>query len=257
MSAPNGDWLCSRLPWDSNFWGFEVARLNRSKITPDDARSSIQWCETNKVRCLYFAADGTNAETLSTAAREGFAYVDTRIDLQISASALQTRKASSKLCFRKARTDDLPVLCSIARRAHTDTRFFKDPNFPHAQAAELYMKWLERDLAEHAVLIACESDSPSPALGYITCLTADQDFGRIGLVGVAEAARNQGVGGALVEAGLQHFRDEGRPIIRVATQATNIPAMRLYESAGFKTQDVRIWFHRWFEPPKSSTPGNS
>jgi dTDP-4-amino-4,6-dideoxy-D-galactose acyltransferase len=257
MSASNGDWLCSRLPWDSNFWGFEIARLNRSRLSPDDARSSIQWCESNNVRCLYFAADGTNADTLSVAAREGFAYVDTRVDLQVSVSARETGESGANLCFRTARADDLPVLCSIARRAHIDTRFFKDSNFPKDQAAELYAKWLERDLAEHAVLIACAPNSPSPALGYISCQSADQDFGRIGLVGVAEAARNRGVGRALLAVGLQHFRDAGKPIVHVATQATNVPAMRLYESAGFKTQDVRIWFHRWFEPAKSSTPGSS
>jgi len=256
MSDSNGDRLCSRLAWDSSFWGFEIARLHRSRLSSDDALSSIQWCESNNVRCLYFAADGTDADTLSVAARERFAYVDTRVDLQISVSARETGQAGPHLCFRKARADDLPVLCGIARRAHIDTRFFKDSNFPNDQAAELYAKWLERDLAEHTLLIACESNSPSVALGYISCQSADQDFGRIGLVGVAEAARNRGVGAALVEAGLQHFKDVGRPIVRVATQATNVPAMRLYESAGFKTQDVSIWFHRWSETAGSSKPGN-
>jgi dTDP-4-amino-4,6-dideoxy-D-galactose acyltransferase len=256
MSAPHADQLCSRLAWDSSFWGFEIARLNRTRLSPNDAQSAIQWCERHKVRCLYFSADGTDADTLNVAASEGFAYIDTRVDLQISASARQNTKIDVDLGFREARADDLHTLCSIARRAHTDTRFFKDSRFPKEHAAELYVKWLERDVAEHTVLIACKPNSPSPALGYITCQSSDKDFGRIGLIGVVETARNCGVGGALVEAGLQHFRNAGKPIVRVATQATNVTAMRLYESAGFKTREVSIWFHRWFESAESSKPGN-
>jgi len=257
MRAPHADQLCSRLAWDSGFWGFETARLNRIRLCQVDAQSAIQWCERYKVHCLYFSADGTDADTLSVAASEGFAYVDTRVDLQNSASARENTEVGVDLGFREARSDDLPVLCSIARRAHTDTRFFKDPKFPKDRAAELYAKWLERDLTEQTVLIAYKPNSPSPVLGYITCQSSDKEFGRIGLIGVAEAARNRGVGGALVEAGLQHFRNAGKPIVRVATQATNVTAMRLYESAGFKTREVSIWFHRWFKPAEFSKPGNS
>ena len=32
----------------------------------------------------------------------------------------------------------------------------------------------------------------------------------------------------------------------VVTQATNTSALRLYEKAGFRISDTKIWFHKWF-----------
>lgn len=252
MSAPAGHQLCTRLDWDSTFWGFEIARLNPIRLSNEDGHRAILWCENNAIRCLYFSADGSDCDTLSVAAREGFGYVDTRIDLETSAFTRRKDSIGAGLFFREATAGDLPTLCDIARRAHTDTRFFKDSRFSKDQAAEVYAKWIERDFAGHTVLIACESGSLSPALGYITCQSEDKDRGRIGLVGVAETARNRGIGSGLVEAGVRHFGNAGKSTVRVATQGTNVAAMRLYESAGFKTEKVSIWFHRWFEPAASS-----
>lgn len=238
--------LCSLLSWDTSFWGIKIARINRNKLTQEDGRQAINWCASNNVGCLYFSADGTCRETLSVAASNGFAYVDTRIDLQISTAAETTRPPKSSHRIREAGTADLPVLRSIARRAHTDTRFFKDANFSEDRAAELYEQWIERDYAEHTVLVAVYPNAAVQAVGYITCQPEDGELGRIGLVGVSETARNRGVGSALVAAALEHFRKAGKSDIRVATQGTNIAALRLYESAGFRTHKVGVWFHRWF-----------
>ena len=38
----------------------------------------------------------------------------------------------------------------------------------------------------------------------------------------------------------------GAKKIRVVTQGTNVAALKLYEKAGFRVCDVKIWFHRWF-----------
>jgi hypothetical protein len=32
----------------------------------------------------------------------------------------------------------------------------------------------------------------------------------------------------------------------VATQGRNVDSQRLYQRAGFVTDRVRFWFHRWF-----------
>lgn len=132
--------LCSLLSWDTKFWGLKIARINRSKLTQEDGRQAINWCASNNVGCLYFSADGTCRETLSVAASNGSTYVDTRIDLQISTAAQLTRPPKASHCIREAGTADLPVLRSIARRARTDTRFFKDANITKDRAAELYKK---------------------------------------------------------------------------------------------------------------------
>ncbi len=41
------------------------------------------------------------------------------------------------------------------------------------------------------------------------------------------------------------FRERSIERVTVPTQAANIPALRLYESRGFKISKVEPWFHRW------------
>ena len=47
--------------------------------------------------------------------------------------------------------------------------------------------------------------------------------------------------------------------ITVVTQGRNARAQRLYQRAGFVTESVRLWFHRWFDrrgnPPAYSRGG--
>jgi ribosomal protein S18 acetylase RimI-like enzyme len=40
--------------------------------------------------------------------------------------------------------------------------------------------------------------------------------------------------------------EQGAKKIRVATQGANVAALKLYEKAGFRVCDVKIWFHKWF-----------
>lgn len=236
--------LCTLLKWDSEHWGFPVARINANKFTEDSAREAIGWCEANKVRCLYFAADGSCCETLDQAWRNSFRFVDVRIDLDRKVAGIAVPAGQVIRC-RQARPGDVAVLGELARAAHEDTRFFKDGMFDRTKAAELYAMWIWRDMREHEVFVA-HTDESEQALGYLTASISSSNEGRIGLVAVCPAARGRGIGCHLVQHALERLESCSIKTVRVATQGTNVPALRLYERCGFKVADVKVWFHRWF-----------
>ncbi len=237
--------LCTLLDWDSAHWGFPVARFNESKLNKDSAREVLRWCEDRKVRCLYFAADGTCAETLQCAWSNGFQFVDVRVDMHKAFPAGEA-VAPGSWKVREARPDDLPALKQLARTAHEDTRFFKDANFDRTQAADLYAFWMARDFREHKVFAALSEDDPKSILGYVSASEGGNKEGRIGLVAVSPEARGRGLGQLLVGHAVSWCRSRGADSVKVATQATNVAAMRLYEQGGFRVADVKVWFHRWF-----------
>jgi dTDP-4-amino-4,6-dideoxy-D-galactose acyltransferase len=237
---------CTLLPWDSDFWGFPVARLNGDLLTGEAAERAVRWCENHKVRCLYFSADGSCRETLKQAADHGFRFVDVRVDMEAAAKEAPPEAASDFLC-RKADAEDLAAMEPLARAAHEDTRFFKDANFDAAKAADLYALWIARDLRDHTVFAAVSSRRPNQALGYLSASEAEGGTGRIGLVAVSAEARGRGLGRHLVNHALTWFRSRGHERVRVATQGTNVPALRLYEGCGFRVAEVKVWFHRWFD----------
>ncbi len=236
--------LCTPLAWDSAFWGFPVARLNDSRLTHESLRRALAWAAQQKTRCLYFAADGSDGETLRLATEGGFRFVNVRMDMEKHLSGNIVCESTAP-GIRISRTTDLAVLQDIARYSHEDTRFFKDGSFDRARAAELYAKWIERDAREHVILVFTMPDNAKSVVGYVTCQLEAPGKGRIGLIAVAREAREKGLGCELVKAALGWFGDKSIATVCVATQACNVPALRLYESAGFKARETRVWFHWW------------
>ena len=236
---------CTILPWDSAHWGFTVAKIDGHRLTAETAKSSIAWCEQNHVRCLYFPADGGCEDTLRSASENGFRFVDVRVDMERPSAALGSGDSGDVVC-RSATQNDLAAMEHLARSSHHDTRFFKDANFDRAKASELYALWIARDLSQHSVLAAALSGQTEKVLGYLSVTESDADTSRIGLLAVSPEARGRGLARQLVQTALAWSQSRGMTKVRVATQGTNVPALRLYESCGFKVIDVKIWFHRWF-----------
>lgn len=231
------------LPWDSEFFGFRIGRAQGNRLTPAAREALLQWCGDERIRCLYFLADGEDGTTLEQAHVGGFKFVDLRVDLAVEIS--RVAPALAPAVFRPARPEEIPAIESLARGAHTDTRFFKDAGFPATRAADLYARWIQRDFREHHVFVA--GGPAGAAEGYVTCqLDATRGTGRIGLIAVAEAARGRGVGRALVQGALAWFREAGCGEVFVATQGTNLAAQRLYQAFGFRTAETSVTFHRWF-----------
>lgn len=238
--------VCSLLPWDSSHWGFPIGRVTGHTLTGQTAKEALRWCSENKIRCLYFAADGACPHTLENAWANGFRLVDVRVDLERTPAEVAGSEPPHISC-REATADDLPALVQLARAAHEDTRFFKDTNFDRARAADLYALWVARDLRERRVFVAEPPGEAKRMLGYVSAGEEGDKEGRIGLIAVDPAARGRGVGRLLVRHALASFRARGVQSVRVATQGTNVPALRLYENCGFKAADVKVWFHRWFD----------
>jgi ribosomal protein S18 acetylase RimI-like enzyme len=154
---------------------------------------------------------------------------------------------SESIHIRQTNPDDLPALQDMARKGFRDTRFYYDPCFPVERCDALYETWITRSCSEDFADVVIVADLDSRPVGYITCrLSDDKMRGQIGLVGVAASAQGRGVGRQLVRESLNWFAQRGVEVVDVVTQGRNVPAQRLYQSAGFVTHTVQLWYHKWF-----------
>jgi dTDP-4-amino-4,6-dideoxy-D-galactose acyltransferase len=204
----------------------------------------LDWCNERKIRCLYFAADGTDAETLRQAHLAGFQFVDVRVDLEMDGDLLPAKSGMDSEIRRVVR-EEVEHIQQIARKAHHDTRFFKDLNFDRLKCENLYARWVQRDF-ESGNVLGYFPKNREDAGGYVTLAMESPGCPRIGLIALEEALRGQGLGSQLLDAALRTAVEMHAESIRVATQGTNVPALKLYEKAGFRVRDVKIWFHKWF-----------
>lgn len=234
------------LPWDSDFFGFPVARLAGSSLHESQLPAIESWCRAQRVRCLYFLADGSSPDTLKAAHAGGFQFADMRMVFERPLAGLADRD-SKAACIRSARKEELHLLQAMAGELHKNTRFFKDTHFPRERAAELYAEWLRRSFEDPKCAVLTAANSSGRSCGYVTCEIGDAEgTGRIGLIGVDESWRGQGMGAALVRAALAWLSSAGASRVQVATQADNLVAMRLYTAHGFMPVEAGAWFHRWY-----------
>ncbi len=241
--------LCTLLTWDSDFFGVRVARVNESRLTPASADAVDAWCAAQNVACLYFLADASDSLTHRTAESHGYHLVDMRLTFARGMSA-PLPDAPHTVTIRPHQPDDVPHLRAIARDSYTDSRYYHDPCFSRAQADALYETWISNSCAGYAdAVLVAEHDGL--IVGFISCHLRDTSetdvrVGDIGLVGVAAEARGQQVGSQLVRAALDWFGAHGAIRTQVVTQARNVAAQRLYQRAGFLTDSVAYWYHKWF-----------
>ena len=245
MKNPSNQPLIRYLQWDSDFFGLPVASLDGGHLLAENSKVVFDWCRKEKIRCLYFLADGTDSHTLRCAYNSGFQFIDVRVEMEYDLSNVPQTEIPSleiKPVTKKEQLNDILVL---ARKSHTDARFFKDLNFDRIKCEKLYEEWIDRDFEKGNVLGFFPDDREN-IKGYITFTMESSDVARIGLIAMEDQFRGQGVGSELLNITIAMSKKLKTKKLIVVTQATNTSALRLYEKAGFRISDTKIWFHKWF-----------
>jgi ribosomal protein S18 acetylase RimI-like enzyme len=239
---------CQLLDWDSQFFGCRIARLSGDQLSPDEVPGIDRWCASQSVDCLYFLADCRSPETIAAAEQGGFGFKDLRMTYEWKSSlgAVGLRpQIAERVTVRGHQEKDVEELVAIARRAHTDTRFYFDQRFDRANADLLYETWLRKACAGSAQQVFVGETGGSPA-GYLSCHLEGDGAGSIGIVAVDPSFHGQGIGRAMILQALLWFAEQGATDISVVTQGRNVLAHRFYQSAGFLTRAIECWYHKWY-----------
>jgi dTDP-4-amino-4,6-dideoxy-D-galactose acyltransferase len=234
--------ICERLPWDSEFFGINIARLWGQHLPPERAVEALRWCREQNVQCLYFLADASDALTARSAHEAGFRMVDVRTTYECNLAF--RRPVLAAAAVRPFERDDLPALERIAAASHTDSRFYFDGRFDRQRCGELYATWIRRSCAGWADAVFTAGFAGAP-VGYITCHVHDGGYGSIGLIAVDPESQGGGLGQQLVATALGYLRTRGIRRVEVVTQGRNIRSQQLYQRSGFSPSKVEIWYHLW------------
>ncbi len=245
--SQSGTKVCRLLDWDSEFFGYRIARYLGSRCRLQDVDAILAECKADGIDCVYALVDVADTESISSI-QENRAYMaDARVtfggDLGtgIDVEAL----SGGAHAVRPAMDSDIPALASIAGVSHRDTRFYADRHFPAERCDRLYQVWIEKSCQGQADAVLVAENGAHEAIGYVTCLGKGAAAGKIGLIAVKEEARGAGVGSALLRAALDWFVSNRVASFTVATQLRNVRALRFYGRAGLLISSVELWFHLW------------
>lgn len=244
----NTDCLCRYLPWDSEFFGIRTARLDTAELTEDLVQQALDWCYAHNIDVLHFLASVADADTARLAERNDFQLVDVRVTLERDIKNGAVPELSDTCAVvRPCRSSDVPRLRCLAAGSHRDSRFYSDRHYPRLLCDELYATWIEKScwgVLAHTVLVA---ELEGEAAGYVSCRRHSAGEGEIGLFAVAAQSQRAGLGRSLIEAALGWFQEQDINRVTVVTQGRNTKAQRLYQRCGFVTENIQLWYHRWFK----------
>jgi dTDP-4-amino-4,6-dideoxy-D-galactose acyltransferase len=225
------------LHWDSEFFGFPVARISLARPEAHDLDTAIRACRSEGIRCAYLLCPVDAASTITAAVRRGFRLVDLRVTLSATLPVVTTVSTA-----RDVRPEDVPALRLMARTGFPRSRFFVDGRFDRSRVEDLFQVWLERDLDEGVAVVSDREGRPA---GFATA-RVDRDRAMVGLVGVAPEFRGTGVGRDVTGALLAKLGERVEHV-QVVTQASNYAATALYEGIGFRSVAVEGWLHWWLD----------
>ncbi len=241
---------CELLPWDTDFFHCRIARVCGDTLKLEQAGQINEWSRSHHIRGLYFLARADDPVTIQTAEQHGFALVDIRVTFEREVMNLPDPARPdppASVTIRPVQTGDLPVLQAMARTGHTETRFFSDSHFPHQRAEDLYSTWITLESQGRAQTVLVAVSAANRPLGYISChLASARRQGQIGLVGVSPEVRGKGIGKSLILAAIDWYRAKDAPTLTVVTQGKNRAAQRLYQRCGFLSQNLQLWYHKWY-----------
>lgn len=240
---------CELLSWDTEFFGCRLARVCGNTLRPELAAQVDDWCLSNRIRGLYFLSRSDDPMTIKIAEQHGFGLVDIRVTFDLALTKTHwppQPNPSAEISIRPVQADDLPGLQAMARTGHGDTRFFSDSHFPRQRVEELYSTWITLESQGRAQMVFVAAAGRQP-MGYVSChLDGKNQKGQIGLIGVAQEMRGQGVGQSLIQAAMDWFCDQGAQEVKVITQGKNQGAQRLYQKCGFQSRNLELWYHKWY-----------
>jgi len=230
------------LPWDSELFGFPVAKL-RPDWSDFMAPGALKACLSGlDIRLAYgFAPWGQNVSRKALDLAGGH-LVDQKVVYR-KAVPLGSVMPRVIKAYVGGLTDDL---MDLAMASGAFSRYNLDPKVPPGVFQRLYGSWMQKSLSgELADEVFVSVDGQG--LTSMVTVANRQDKAEIGLVAVAERARGRGLGRSLMRAVDKWALSQSLPYVHVVTQGANEPACRLYAGSGFDRVDEQAVYHLWLD----------
>lgn len=243
------------LPFDTNLFGVKTAQLTdittrKAEIAEMLINLFLKWAEENKMKFLQCRLDSRYIHIAQILEKSGFRIVCE--DVSFSRGTEEISLPHHPYSVVLGGKQDLEALYILSKGLYKTSRFHKDLNIPEEKANEMQALRLkntyDQKLADEIIIL---KESKEIA-GYVVCKILDEGIckkeaktGSIELIAVKTAFQGKGIGSILIQESLKWFKEQNCRFVAVATQAINLPAIKLYQKNGFKLENTLMAFHRW------------
>ncbi len=231
------------LVWDSQFWNCRVCRLHiDAHVGTDDRFDSILAEACHEFDFVQILLPAERIRQVQRAEQAGFLLVDLRCELSLESDQFVSVASTSTSRIRRAEDTELEEVAELASTCHDRTRFGSDLGLDPGRVAELYRRWIRRDVSRPDWKVGV-ADGDRGIEGYISYGPATTGVSTVGLVGVAPLARGSRLGTNLVAHAIAESLVFGSMRVDVVTQGGSNAALAMYQHLGFRISKLGYWMH--------------
>jgi len=196
------------------------------------------------MRKAHVGLSPTDSDLAGTLSDLGFSQIRVHLELvlDLPGVTLEIPEVSGVTCCHLQAGEE-------ARLAHIQNRCFADtwaynPNM----VKDIRWRLEVRANSPDDIIFALRGGKPIGFCWTVPDCGQDSSTGRskgqIYMMGVAPAFRGKGVGRNLLQAGLSYLQSKGKEIIDLTVDSGNPPAVKLYDSQGFRLRDKTLWYEK-------------
>ncbi|OWF82484.1 TDP-D-fucosamine acetyltransferase [Yersinia kristensenii] len=235
------------LAWESEFF-----QRHSAKLIFSDSAPQLNPAELDAFTLIQAKVPTHRLDLIDSLGQLSFKLVEGEVDLSLPVEekdAVGTENATFQVATgtyqsRVATAADISLLRSVAAGAFALSRF-RAPWYDPQDSGRFYALWAEKAVLgtfDHQCLLVMDT-SGQPA-GFVTLRDLQDGSARIGLLAVFPEAQGKGIGSSLMSAAKQWCHNHGLHQLRVATQMSNIAALRLYIRSGASIESTAYWLCR-------------
>lgn len=193
------------------------------------------------------ADDVASVETL---VRAGFNIVDVGVTLQHDGDVVEPFETDGVTIEPATQADEADIV-DVAGHCFIYSRFHADRRIDSERANLVKREWARNSVRGRAATVYVARHDGEVA-GFLAVMKRDGKDGSaaaIDLIGVNAVHQGKGIGRALSAGFIREWHGRVDRLV-VGTQAANIPALRLYESLGFRVSETAYALHAHLQDGK-------
>ena len=230
------------LKWDSDFFGFKVAKILPKKINSTKLEKILCELKKRNVSLVYWSCDNFDKETQEAAqSLDGF-LTGQKITYLLNLEQLSNTSTSTDIRIKiYNRKDPNSDLINLIIKGGKSSRFYIDPKISKKQYEDLQKLWITNSVKNNTIFVVKEKNQ---IISFVS-LNEKNNRGNIDYIIVEEKHQGKGLGTSLMNHAHKWFISNGYKTVQADTQQENTKACNMYEKIGYNIEKIEKFYHFW------------